>query len=199
MTEILVLYYSEGGSTAAMARSVARGVARIEGATALVRTVPAVTDQMHGTADPDPESGPPYASLVELKSCDGLILGSPIRFGNMAASLKYFLEQTSAEWFSGALIDKPAGLFVSGGSMHGGQESTLLSMMLPLFHHGMVMVGLPYSLRELSTTSAGGTPYGASHVAGGQNDQPVTESEASLCQALGERVARLSGRLKGEP
>ncbi|MFP5307049.1 MAG: NAD(P)H:quinone oxidoreductase [Gammaproteobacteria bacterium] len=196
MAEILVLYYSRHGSIARMARHVARGIDAVRGAAARVRTVPAVSADHAVRAPEIPADGPPYASADDLRECDGLVLGSPTRFGNMAAPLKYFLDGTSDLWLSGALAGKPAAVFTSTGTLHGGQESTLLSMMLPLFHHGMLLVGLPYTLPELGTTRGGGTPYGASHHAGtGREPLPLSADEASLCEALGRRVAEVAGRL----
>ena len=195
MTEILVLYYSRKGSTAKLARHVSRGV-ESAGAVARVRTVPAVSTECEAVAPPVPDQGAPYAELDDLRECAGLVMGSPTRFGNMAAPLKYFLDGSSGLWMSGGLSGKPAGVFTSTASLHGGQESTLLSMMLPLLHHGMVLVGLPYTLPELSTTRSGGTPYGASHLADAQ-DGPgkLTREESALCEALGARVADLAIRL----
>ncbi len=189
---ILVLYYSRHGATATMAREVARGVERVEGASAVLRTVPSVSAVSEQAEDDIPEDGPLYCELEDLRDCAGLVLGSPTRFGNMAAPLKYFLDQTSSLWLSGAMIDKPAGVFTSTSSLHGGQETTLLSMMLPLLHHGMVLAGLPYSESGLIRSESGGTPYGASHWAGPDSDRPVDEIEAELCRALGSRVARLA-------
>lgn len=186
---VLVLYYSRQGATREMARHIAQGVERA-GLEARLRTVPAVSADCEATAPDIPERGDLYASLDDLAGCAGLVLGSPTRFGNMAAAMKYFLDGTTALWLNGALIDKPAAVFTSTGSLHGGQESTLLTMMLPLLHHGMVMVGLPYSEPALSATRTGGTPYGASHWAGSDNSQQVSDDELRLCQALGERVAR---------
>lgn len=195
--EILVLYYSRHGSVEQMAREVARGVARVSAASARLRTVPAIgTD----AADQQPElaeSGPPYASHDDLRECAGLILGSPTRFGNMAAPLKHFLDGTSDLWMSGAMVDKPAAVFTSTGSLHGGQESTLLSMLNPLLHHGMLVAGLPYTQPALSRTKEGGTPYGASHWAGtGGGAKALSTDERELCGALGERVARLAVKLQ---
>lgn len=187
--EVLVLYYSRQGATATMAAQAAQGVEGVAGAAARVRTVPAVSTVSEAVAAPVPESGPPYAELEDLVACDGLLLGSPTRFGNMAAALKHFLDQTSGLWLSGALAGKPAGVFTSTGSLHGGQETTLLSMMLPLLHHGMYLVGLPYTEPDLAATESGGTPYGASHVAGPQGERRVDALEARLCRALGRRVA----------
>ena len=198
MTRILVLYYSRHGSTAALARQVARGVERAAGATAILRTVPAVTADHEARAPELPEQGPPYASLADLATADGLLLGSPTRFGNMAAPLKYFLDGTSELWLSGALAGKPAGVFTSTATAHGGQESTLLTMMLPLFHHGMLLVGLPYTEPALSETSTGGTPYGASHVAGHPPSATLSEHERRLAQTLGQRVATVASTLRGD-
>lgn len=189
---ILVLYYSRHGSTAAMAAQVARGIELAPGICARLRTVPPVSANSEQSTDAIPEDGPLYCELDDLRGCTGLVMGSPTRFGNMAAPLKYFLDQTSALWLSGALIDKPAGVFTSTSSLHGGQESTLLSMLLPLLHHGMVVAGLPYSEAGLMSTNSGGTPYGASHWGGPDNSRSLDEGEAALCRALGERVARLA-------
>lgn len=196
MAEILVVYYSRNGSTAELAREVCRGIESIEGASAKLRTVPPVAAESEGPVRPVPPSGPPYATYDDLRSADGLVLGSPTRFGNMAAPLKHFLDGTSPLWLSGALAGKPAGVFTSTQSMHGGQETTLLSMMLPLFHHGMILVGIPYTEPTLNETRSGGTPYGASHVAGSDRGRPVLSAEEqSLAQSLGRRVARLASRL----
>ncbi|MBL3590113.1 MAG: NAD(P)H:quinone oxidoreductase [gamma proteobacterium endosymbiont of Lamellibrachia anaximandri] len=189
MAEILILYYSRHGATAEMARQIARGVEDVTGMTARLRTVPEVSSICEATAEAIPESGAPYATDADLQTCAGLILGSPTRFGNMAAPLKYFLDQTSRLWMTGSLIDKPAAVFTSTSSMHGGQESTLLSMMLPLMHHGMILMGLPYSETDLLHTRTGGTPYGASHLAGGESNLPLSDEEKTLCLALGKRVA----------
>ncbi|RLJ22629.1 NAD(P)H-quinone oxidoreductase [bacterium endosymbiont of Escarpia laminata] len=189
MAEILILYYSRHGATAEMARQIARGVEEVSGMTARLRTVPEVSSVCETTAESIPESGAPYATDADLQACAGLILGSPTRFGNMAAPLKYFLDQTSRLWMNGSLIDKPAAVFTSTSSMHGGQESTLLSMMLPLMHHGMILMGLPYSETDLLHTRTGGTPYGASHLAGGESNLPLSDEEKTLCRALGKRVA----------
>jgi len=185
--EILVLYYSTRGNTAAMAKQVARGVASVSGCEARVRTVPAVFSDPDGA--PEVERGAPFATHQDLDECAGLALGSPTRFGNMAAGLKYFLDGTAAHWLSGTLIGKPAGVFTSTGSMHGGQETTLISMMLPLLHHGMLVIGLPYSEEALLNTESGGTPYGASHVSGPNGDRPLSKDERTLCRALGRRIA----------
>lgn len=193
MTEILILYYSRHGSTAAMARQIARGI-ESTGVKARLRTVPAWED---GGADAAsiPPSGPPYASHQDLIDCDGLALGSPTRFGNMAAPLKYFLDGTGSEWLSGALTGKPAGVFTSTNTLHGGQETTLVSMSLPLIHHGMVLVGVPYSEPALFETTTGGTPYGASHVAPEQTATRPSEAEAQIAQHLGRRVAAIALKL----
>jgi len=189
---VLILYYSRQGATATMAQHVARGVELVPGVAARVRTVPAVSATSEQTEEDIPATGPLYCELADLRACAGLVLGSPTRFGNMAAPLKYFLDQTSALWLSGAMIDKPAGVFTSTSSLHGGQESTLLSMLLPLLHHGMIIAGLPYSEAGLMSTSSGGTPYGATHWAGADNQRAVDDVEAALCRALGQRVARLA-------
>lgn len=198
MAEILVLYYSRYGNVAAMADHVARGVGEVAGCSARVRTVPAVSTVSESVEDGIPAEGPPYATNDDLKECAGLVLGSPTRFGNMAAPLKYFLDGTGDLWATGALIGKPAAVFTSTASLHGGQESTLLSMMLPLLHHGMVFVGIPYSEPDLMSTQSGGTPYGASHMAGANGDLPLTDEEKCLCRALGRRVARIAVRLDGK-
>lgn len=187
--DILVLYYSRDGSVADMAKQISRGIESVSGCQARVRTVPPVSSVCEATEDAIPADGPPYVSLSDLQECGGLILGSPGYFGNMASPLKYFLETTTPAWLSGELVNKPAACFTSTGSIHGGQESTLLSMMLPLFHHGMLIVGLPYSNPALNETRSGGTPYGASHFAGLDGKQPVTDEEISLCKQLGQRVA----------
>jgi len=194
MAEILVLYYSVGGSVKRMAELVASGIERVPGATARVRTVPRVSTGIE--AQPAvPDAGPPYAELRDLEECAGLALGSPTRFGNMAAPLKHFWDGTSLLWKSGALAGKPACVFTSTASLHGGQETTLVSMMLPLLHHGMLVMGLPYTLAELNATRTGGTPYGASHFAGVADDQPITDAERSLCIAQGKRLAELAMKL----
>ncbi len=192
---VLVLYYSRTGATAQMALEVARGVEQISGMEARLRTVPPVSATCEQTSSDIPDDGAVYCSLEDLQLCSGLVLGSPTRFGNMAAPLKYFLDNTGSLWMNGSLIDKPAAAFTSTGSLHGGQESTLLSMMLPLLHHGMLYTGLPYSEADLMTTQSGGTPYGASHAAGSEGDKAITGEEKRLCQALGKRVARLAQTL----
>lgn len=193
---ILVLYYSRYGSVAKMAEFVARGIECVPGMEAKVRTVPPVSPITQIAEPPVPSNGPPYATLEELKSCSGLAMGSPTRFGNMAAPLKYFLDQTGALWASGDLVNKPASVFTSTATMHGGQETTLISMMLPLIHHGMIMVGTPYTQPELNTTQTGGTPYGPSHLAGQKSDLEISADEQALCKALGKRLAEISLKFK---
>jgi NAD(P)H dehydrogenase (quinone) len=195
MSYILVLYYSRHGATAEMARQIARGIEEA-GVEARLRTVPAVSTVCEATEDSIPTEGAPYASLDDLKECAGLALGSPTRYGNMAAALKYYLDGTSPLWMSGALIGKPAAVFTSTASLHGGQETTLLSMMLPLLHHGMLMLGLPYSETDLLHTRSGGTPYGPSHLAGPDSKLPLTEEEKRLCRALGKRLGDTSAALQ---
>ncbi|MBK1694427.1 NAD(P)H:quinone oxidoreductase type IV [Chromatium weissei] len=197
MNYILVLYYSRYGATAEMAKHIARGV-EAGGLEARLRTVPAVSALCEATEDSIPASGAPYADHEDLRHCVGLALGSPTRFGNMAAPMKYFLDSTSGLWLAGALAGKPAGVFTSTSSLHGGQESTLLSMMLPLLHHGMLITGLPYSEPALIHTTSGGTPYGPSHVAGANNQLPISEEERQLCHALGQRLAMTAIRLTAE-
>ncbi len=195
VSDILVLYYSRNGSVAAMAREIARGVESV-GAVARLRTVPPVSTVTEATAPAVPDDGPVYVSHDDLRDCAGLILGSPTRFGNMAAPLKYFLDSTSGPWLAGALAGKPAAVFTSTSTQHGGQESTLLTMLMPLLHHGMLVTGIPYSEPALSSTQSGGTPYGASHVAGtGAQPRPLTTEERRLCEALGQRVARIALKL----
>ncbi|TBU89999.1 NAD(P)H:quinone oxidoreductase [Phytopseudomonas dryadis] len=191
---ILVLYYSRHGATADMARHIARGV-EMQGLEARLRTVPAVSSECEAVADSIPADGPPYASLDDLKHCAGLVLGSPTRFGNMAAPLKYFLDGTSNLWLTGSLVGKPAAVFTSTASLHGGQETTLLSMLLPLLHHGMLITGLPYSESALLETRGGGTPYGASHHAGADGKRALDEHEITLCRALGQRLASTALKL----
>lgn len=195
MTTILVLYYSRSGHVQTMAEHVARGIESVADCQSLIRTVPAVSTVCEATEDAIPDQGHLYVTNDDLAQCDGLVLGSPTRFGNMAAPLKYFIDQSSDIWLSGGLIGKPAAAFTSTGSLHGGQESTLLSMLLPLFHHGMVVMGLPYDDGVLMQTQDGGTPYGASHLAGSQNDRPLSEDEAELCKRLGKRVAETAKAL----
>jgi len=197
MNDILVLYYSRQGSTAEMATLIARGIEETPGAQARLRTVPPVSTVCEATADDIPAEGAPYARHDDLRECNGLILGSPTRFGNMAAPLKYFIDSTSDVWLSGALAGKPAAVFTSTSSLHGGQESTLLTMMIPLLHHGMLITGLPYSETDLMHTASGGTPYGASHFAGDDNKRPLSDEEKRLCKALGKRVAGIAVSLSG--
>ncbi|MDB5969639.1 MAG: NAD(P)H:quinone oxidoreductase [Hydrocarboniphaga sp.] len=195
MNDILVLYYSRNGSVAAMAREICRGV-ESTGAIARLRTVPPVSSVAEATAPEIPQDGPVYVSHDDLRECSGLILGSPTRFGNMAAPMKYFLDTTSGPWLSGVLAGKPAGVFTSTSTQHGGQESTLLSMMLPLLHHGMLIAGIPYTEPALSSTQSGGTPYGASHVAGtGSSPAALSRDELTLCNALGRRIAQFALKL----
>lgn len=195
MTRILIVYYSRHGSVASLARHVARGVSSIGGCEAVVRTVPPVSTVAEATEPPVPDEGPPYATPDDLSACDGLLLGSPTRFGNMAAPLKYFLDGTSSLWLRGDLAGKPAGVFTSTGSLHGGQETTLTSMMLPLLHHGMLITGIPYTEQALNRTRGGGSPYGASHFAGSDGEAPETEEEVELARVLGRRVARVAQQL----
>ncbi|MCW5591242.1 MAG: NAD(P)H:quinone oxidoreductase [Burkholderiales bacterium] len=195
MADILVLYYSSNGSVRALADIVARGVETVEGMRARVRTVPRVSPVTEVAAPAVPPSGPPYAERRDLEECAGLALGSPTRFGNMAAPLKHFLDTLGGEWSRGTLAGKPAAVFTSTSTMHGGQESTLLTMMVPLLHHGMVLVGIPYTEPDLTATTGGGTPYGASHVAGPLGDRPVTEEEKRLALALGRRLASVARKL----
>lgn len=196
MSEILIVIHSTHGNTLAMGREVARGVEQIDGASARLRAVPPLTSAVDPERQPPPDQGPALVDNRDLAECDGLILGSPTRFGNMASAMKHFLDGTGGEWFSGTLVGKPAGVFTSTSTLHGGQESTLLSMMIPLLHHGMVLVGLPYSEKALTTTRSGGTPYGPSHLAGPDSDRPLDDDERSLCRALGRRVASIAARLK---
>ena len=195
MTEILVLFYSRDGSVARMAQLIARGIEEVDGVEARLRTVPAVSAVSEAVAAAIPEAGAPYASLDDLKECAGLALGSPAYFGNMAASLKHFLDGTGSLWLSAALAGKPAAVFTSSGTLHGGQESCLLSMMLPLLHHGMMLLGLPYSESDLASTTTGGTPYGASHWAGVDGKNELSEEEARLCRGLGRRLAQTAVKL----
>ena len=194
--EILVLYYSLHGHTESMARQVALGIEEVKGVSARIRTVPPVSDglQHHNPAVPD--NGPPWARKQDLHECAGLIMGSPTRFGNMAAALKYFIDGTAAEWYSGSLAGKPAAVFTSTASLHGGQEATLLSMMLPLLHQGMLLVGLPYTQPGLIRTRGGGTPYGASQFSGWEGERGIDDQESALCKALGRRVAEIASRLE---
>ena len=195
MKEILVLYYSRHGAVRDMARAIARGIEEVPGAASRLRTVPAVSSVTQATAPDIPAEGPPYCELRDLEECAGIALGSPARFGNMAAPMKHFWDGTTGLWLKGALSGKPAAVFTSSTSLHGGQETTLISMMLPLMHHGMLMVGLPYTESELSTTASGGTPYGASHHAA--NARAVDDTELKLCRALGRRLAQIAVKLSG--
>jgi NAD(P)H dehydrogenase (quinone) len=195
MTDILVLYYSAHGSVRGMAQLIARGINQVPGASARLRTVPPVAPRTQQTEPPVPEEGAPYVELSDLEQCAGLALGSPTRFGNMAAPLKYFLDTTGALWAKGTLAGKPAAVFTSTASLHGGQETTLTSMMLPLLHHGMLITGLPYTLPEVTHTSSGGSPYGATHWAGANDDKPLTDEERTLCIALGKRLAETAMKL----
>ena len=199
MNDILVLYYSRSGHTAQMARLIARGVEEIQGMRARLRQVPPVAPVTEVAQPPEPEEGAPYVTRQDLHECCGLALGSPTRFGNMAAPLKYFLDSTGAEWASGALVGKPAAVFTATSTMHGGQESTLLSMALPLLHHGMLLLGLPYTEPALSSTQTGGTPYGASHVSGTKGDNGISEHERELARALGKRLADTARKLAANP
>jgi NAD(P)H dehydrogenase (quinone) len=194
--DLLVLYYSAGGSVRRMAELIAEGIERVPGAQARLRTVPRVSSGFDRAASPIPEQGPPYCEYRDLEECAGLALGSPARFGNMAAPLKAFIDGSTALWLKGALEGKPACVFTSAGSMHGGQETALLSMMLPLLHHGMLIVGLPYTQAELNATRSGGTPYGASHFAGMADDLALSEAERALCVAQGKRLAEIALRLR---
>ena len=195
MSEILVLYYSQGGAVREMAQLIARGVESVSSIKARIRTVPKVSANCEATESDIPTSGDPYCELQDLEDCIGVALGSPTRFGNMAAPMKYFLDGTAGLWLKGSLVGKPAAVFTSTGSMHGGNETTLITMMLPLMHHGMLMVGLPYSEPTLSSTQSGGTPYGASHVGGTLDDKKITDDEKKLCLALGKRLAETALKL----
>jgi len=195
MSEVLVLYYSRHGATQEMAQLVARGVEKVTGMTALLRTVPEISTVCEAIKSSVPDQGAPYVSSDDLVRCQGLVLGSPTRFGNMAAPMKHFIDSTSANWMSGHLSGKPAGLFTSASSLHGGHESTLLSMMIPLLHHGMLIVGTPYSEAELIATTTGGTPYGPSHFAGKESNYPLSQDEKNLCIAMGQRVAEVAKKL----
>jgi NAD(P)H dehydrogenase (quinone) len=197
MNDVLVLYFSRHGALAGMAQHVARGIEKVAGMHARVRTVPEVSSVAEATAPSVPAQGAPYVSLDDLKECAGVALGSPARFGNIAAPLKHFIDSTSTLWLSGGLAGKPAAVFTASSSLHGGQETTLISMMLPLLHHGMIIVGLPYSEAALMRTTSGGTPYGASHFSGLENDRPLTDDEKELCRALGTRLATVARALAG--
>jgi NAD(P)H dehydrogenase (quinone) len=196
MGNILILYYSRYGAVKQMANYIARGVESVPNMEAKIRTVPSVSPTSEATTPPVPDSGAPYATLDDLKNCDGLALGSPTRFGNMAAPMKYFLDTASGLWLAGDLVNKPAAVFSSTSSLHGGQETTLISMMLPLMHLGFVLLGIPYTEPDLNTTSTGGTPYGATHVTGPDGKKPVSEEEQRLCYAMGKRLAEISLKLQ---
>jgi len=195
MAEILVLYYSRDGATESLAREICHGVDAVKGMSARLRTVPRVSAVTEAVENDIPESGPPYATAADIEECAGLVIGSPSRFGNMAASLKYFLDGTIGEWLKGSAAGKPAGLFASTGSLHGGQEATLLTMAVPLLHHGMIIVGLPYTEPALSATRSGGTPYGATHVTWNRDPDELSKEEVELSRALGKRVAEIASRL----
>ena len=195
MSDILIAYYSRNGSVAQLARLIARSVEEIPGMQARLRSVPPVAAVTATAQAPVPDDGAPYVALTDLRECAGLIFGSPTRFGNMAAPLKHFLDSTAAEWASGTLVGKPAAVFTSTATMHGGQETTLLSMMLPLLHQGALIVGIPYTEAALNATTTGGTPYGASHVAGTDGSRPISDDERTLARALGRRVAAITAKL----
>ena len=195
MADILVLYYSRKGATESLAREVCKGVDSVDGMSARLRTVPSVSAVTEAVEDAVPESGPPYATNADLEDCVGLVMGSPSNFGNMAGSLKHFLDGTVGDWFRGVAVGKPAGVFASTGSLHGGQESVLLSMAIPLLHHGMIIVGIPYTESALSTTTTGGTPYGATHVTFNRDPDSLSDEEKELARALGKRVADVAKRL----
>ena len=196
MPDILVLYYSRGGSVARLARQIARGIGEVGGMQARLRTVPPVAPVTEVASPPEPEDGAPYVDKQDLRECAGLLMGSPTRFGNMAAPMKHFIDGLGSEWASGTLVGKPAAVFTSTATMHGGQESTLLTMLVPLLHHGCVIAGIPYTEPALTTTRSGGTPYGASHVAGQQLQPELTDEEAQLARALGKRIAQLALKLQ---
>ncbi|BBB15358.1 Trp repressor binding protein [Candidatus Rickettsiella viridis] len=199
MPYVLILYYSRYGAVAKMAQQIARGIGEVTGIEARIRTVPEVSTVCETTSPDIPSEGPPYASVEDVSDCSGLILGSPTRFGNMAAPLKHFVDHLSRLWFSGTLVNKPAGFFSSTSSLHGGQETTLISMMLPLLHLGMLVVGVPYTEADLSTTQTGGTPYGPTHMAGKDSKNPLSDEEKRLCKALGKRVATIAKCMNGLP
>lgn len=197
MSDVLVLYYSRYGATEALAREVCRGVDSVKGMAARLRTVPPVSAVTEATEDSIPDSGPPYVSSADLAECSGIVMGSPTRFGNMGSALKFFIDSTGADWMKGTLIGKPAGVFTSTSSLHGGSETTLLTMAIPLLHHGMLYVGLPYSEEELSTTTTGGSLYGATHVTWGKNPDLLSDEEKALAAKLGKRVAGIAAKLEG--
>lgn len=196
MTEVLVLYYSRQGATEKLARAIAEGVDSVPGVSARLRTVPSVSNNCEATESDIPQEGPPYAEVSDLEECAALAIGSPTRFGNMAAAMKYFIDGTVNQWLQGSLINKPFSVFTSTASLHGGQETTLLTMALPFIHHGMLWVGLPYSEQALNDTQSGGTPYGATHVSGSKGSNPITEDEQTLARAQGKRLALLALKLK---
>ena len=195
MSDVLVLYYSVHGATEALAREVCDGVDSVKGMASRLRTVPAVSTVAESSAPDIPDSGPPYASPADFAECAGLVMGSPTRFGNMAAALKYFIDGTASEWLSGAAAGKPAGVFTSTSSLHGGQEATLLSMAIPLLHHGMLITGIPYTEEKLTSTTTGGTPYGASHVTWNRKSDSLSDDEKALARVLGRRVAEVAAKL----
>ena len=195
MPEILIVFYSRNGAVAQLARHIARGVEEVPGMRARLRSVAPVAPVTQVAQPPEPAEGAPYATLADLRECAGIILGSPTRFGNMAAPLKHFLDSSGAEWASGTLVGKPAAVFTSTSTLHGGQETTLTSMMLPLLHHGALIVGIPFTEPELNATTTGGTPYGASHVAGTAGDRPISDDERTLARKLGRRVAEIAAKL----
>ena len=197
MNEILVLYYSRYGATEAMAREVCKGVDSVKGCTARLRTVPPVSAVSESVEDAIPDSGPPYVTTDDLAECSGMVMGCPTRFGNMSASLKYFLDSTGGDWVKGTLVGKPAGVFTSTSTIHGGNETTLLTMAIPLLHHGMLYVGLPYSEEKLTSTTTGGSPYGATHVTWNKNPDSLSADENYLASALGQRVAEIAAKLAG--
>ena len=197
MIEILLLYYSRNGAIEALAREVSQGIDSVNGVTARLRTVPPVSAVSEAVESQVPDAGPPYVTTDDLKECAGLVMGSPTHFGNMAAPLKYFLDGTASDWFAGTLIGKPAGVFTSSGTLHGGQETTPLSMMMPLLHHGMLIVGIPYSESDLSTTTTGGSPYGATHISWNRDADTLSDEEKRLARALGARVATIALKLSG--
>jgi NAD(P)H dehydrogenase (quinone) len=196
MSDVLVLYYSRSGSTEALAREICRGIDAVDGMSSRLRTVPEVSTVAEASEDDVPASGPPYATSTDLAECSGLVMGSPTRFGNMSAAMKFFIDGTVGGWMSGDLIGKPAGVFTSTSSLHGGQETTLLSMATPLIHHGMLYVGIPWSEPAMSTTTTGGTPYGASHVSWSRKDDALSDDEKQLAKALGKRVAEIAQKLE---
>jgi NAD(P)H dehydrogenase (quinone) len=197
MSDVLVLYYSRYGATEALAREVCRGIDSVKGMAARLRTVPPVSAVIEATEDSIPDSGPPYVSSADLAECSGIVMGSPTRFGNMSSALKFFIDSTGTDWMKGSLIGKPAGVFTSTSSLHGGSETTLLTMAIPLLHHGMLYVGLPYSEEELSTTTTGGSLYGATHVTWGKNPDLLSDEEKALAAKLGKRVAEIAAKLEG--